>query len=46
MWQSPEGDLKIRELRRSDEGLYLCRADNGVGSALVATATLRVHGGW
>ena len=43
-WQSVEGDLSIRGLLRTDAGLYLCKADNGVGSALVATARVMIHG--
>lgn len=38
------GSLSIREVTESDQGLYLCKAANGIGSGLSKVVKLTVHG--
>ena len=38
------GSLMIRDVTEEDSGVYLCQANNGVGSGLSKVITLKVHG--
>lgn len=38
------GSLMIRDVSEEDSGVYLCQANNGVGSGLSKVITLKVHG--
>lgn len=38
------GSLMIRDVAEEDSGVYLCQANNGVGSGLSKVITLKVHG--
>lgn len=38
------GSLMIRDVSEEDSGIYLCQANNGVGSGLSKVITLKVHG--
>ncbi|OTF81627.1 hypothetical protein BLA29_009186, partial [Euroglyphus maynei] len=37
------GSLMIRDVSEEDSGIYLCQANNGVGSGLSKVITLKVH---
>ena len=38
------GSLMIRDIAEEDSGVYLCQANNGVGSGLSKVIHLKVHG--
>jgi hypothetical protein len=38
------GSLTIKEISEEDSGVYLCQANNGVGTGLSKVVTLKVHG--
>ena len=38
------GSLTIKEISEEDSGVYLCQANNGVGTGLSKVVSLKVHG--
>lgn len=40
------GTLFIDDVQKSDSGLYLCRASNGIGTDLSKVIRVSVHGKW
>ena len=38
------GSLIIKDVNQEDQGLYLCQANNGVGTGLSKVVNLKVHG--
>lgn len=38
------GSLMIRDISEEDTGVYLCQANNGVGSGLSKVINVKVHG--
>ena len=38
------GSLTIKDVSEDDEGVYLCQANNGVGTGLSKVVTLKVNG--
>ncbi len=39
-----EGALVIKNIQKSHEGYYLCKATNGIGSGISAVARIAVQG--